>query len=128
MNLNWLAKKALVTEHLSGGDIKKALKREIVERELDFERDPSLRDMTPSHNGGLGTASSDVALAQMINKAEASVASSQEEVAFLKAKSDFDNKQQSQKDKQVKLVNSALAGTILLLIVFVILLYLTRHP
>jgi hypothetical protein len=37
----------LVAEHLQGGDIKKALRQEIVEREIDFERDPVLRDRTP---------------------------------------------------------------------------------
>jgi hypothetical protein len=34
----------LVKEHLRGGNVKKALKREIVERQIDFERDPIVRD------------------------------------------------------------------------------------
>ncbi|HVC36463.1 MAG TPA: hypothetical protein VNE40_03435 [Candidatus Dormibacteraeota bacterium] len=34
----------LVIEHLSGKDIGKSLKREMVEHEIDFERDPVLRD------------------------------------------------------------------------------------
>ena len=34
----------VLIEHLRGGDIKRALKRELVEREKDFERDPNIRD------------------------------------------------------------------------------------
>ena len=36
----------LVAEHLQGGDLPKALRREITEHEMDFERDPKLRDQT----------------------------------------------------------------------------------
>ncbi len=43
----------LVAEHLGGGDMPRALKRELVEREIDFERDPVLRDRArASLNGG----------------------------------------------------------------------------
>ncbi|MDB5185132.1 MAG: hypothetical protein JWN38_940 [Candidatus Saccharibacteria bacterium] len=34
----------LVAEHLAGKDVVRALRRELVEREIDFERDPMLRD------------------------------------------------------------------------------------
>ncbi|MBC7708190.1 hypothetical protein H7Y63_03135 [Polaromonas sp.] len=34
----------IITEHLRGGNISRALKREIVEKQIDFERDPILRD------------------------------------------------------------------------------------
>lgn len=34
----------VLIEHLRGGDIKRALKRELIEREKDFERDPIMRD------------------------------------------------------------------------------------
>lgn len=43
----------LVAEHLGGGDMQWALKRELVEREIDFERDPVLRDRARAClNGG----------------------------------------------------------------------------
>jgi hypothetical protein len=38
----------LVSEYLQGRDIKKALRRELIEREIDFERDPALRDRARS--------------------------------------------------------------------------------
>ncbi len=34
----------LIAEHLRGGDVKRALRQEVLEREIDFERDPVLRD------------------------------------------------------------------------------------
>jgi len=38
------ALRRLVAEHLGGGNIREALRRELVEHEIDFERDPLLRD------------------------------------------------------------------------------------
>lgn len=47
----------LVAEHLQGKDISKSLRHEMVEHEIDFERDPMLRDRVRSHlqNDGGGT-------------------------------------------------------------------------
>lgn len=38
----------IIAEYLRGGDFRKALKRELMEREKDFERDPKLRDQGSS--------------------------------------------------------------------------------
>lgn len=34
----------IIAEHLAGGDVARILRRELIEREIDFERDPLLRD------------------------------------------------------------------------------------
>lgn len=34
----------VIAEYLKGGDVKRVLKREMIEREMDYERDPVLRD------------------------------------------------------------------------------------
>jgi hypothetical protein len=44
----------LVTEYLRGGNVKKKLRRELIEREIDFERDPILRDRARSSVSGGG--------------------------------------------------------------------------
>ena len=47
MNRHLIGEKGLrrvVAEYLRGGDFMKALKRELLEKEKDFERDPKLRD------------------------------------------------------------------------------------
>lgn len=50
----------LVAEHLSGGNIERALRRELVEREIDYERDPVLRDRARASltGGGKGALNS----------------------------------------------------------------------
>lgn len=55
----------LVGEYLEGKDIRRDLRREMVEREIDFERDPLLRDRVRS-----GLAASD-SLNQLLEKAGA---------------------------------------------------------
>ena len=118
----------LVSEHLRGGDIKRALKNEITERQIDFERDPSLRDMaSTTHGGGIVGGTSSVVLDQMIKKAEASVSSNQEEVAFLRAKSDFEGKQMAQKAKQARFINTLFLIVITMLIAGIIILSLSRR-
>jgi hypothetical protein len=112
----------LVGEHLRGGDMPKALRREIVEREIDFERDPVLRDMAPTAAGG--SASSDIN--QLIQKAESSLPES-EEAAFFKAKAAHDAQQFQQQQQQRRLVDVGLSLVILILLSLVIYLALTRH-
>jgi hypothetical protein len=46
----------VITEYLRGGDYKSMLRRELVEREIDFERDPILRDKGLPAGSGSGKA------------------------------------------------------------------------
>lgn len=86
------ALRRLVAEYLSGGDIKKALQREILEHEIDFERDPALRDMPiatdiedqEDDNTGL-IAPGREALERLLQKAEAGLGISGEEMGYDKA-------------------------------------------
>lgn len=59
----------LLSEYLEGKDIHKALHEELVEREIDFERDPMLRDAALAATAGGGTASA--SLEQLLEKAGA---------------------------------------------------------
>lgn len=61
----------LVAEHLRGGNITRALQTEIVEHEIDFERDPILRDK--AHASG-SDAAGKAALAAMLVSAGVSTA------------------------------------------------------
>ena len=51
----------LVAEHLRGGNLARALKRELVEREIDFERDPIFRDKAHSDRDQAKSAKSAIA-------------------------------------------------------------------
>lgn len=71
----------LIGEHLHGGDIKKALQAEILEHEIDFERDPAMRGIAPTEvsTPSLGSTST---LDELLQKADSSVSGDVGEVAY----------------------------------------------
>jgi len=113
----------LVAEHLRGGDVKKVLRREIVEREIDFERDPIMRDKAAAAVSGSGTA----ALQTLLRQADASVGSSDEEVAFYKARASYEADQQKVQKKHQRLVDATMVSTILILMAVIVVLFVSRH-
>jgi hypothetical protein len=116
----------LVTEFLKGGDVKKVLRREIVEREIDFERDPVMRDQARASGGGTST-SSNSNLQNMIQKAEAAVATPTEEAAFYKAKADYEVEERQRDHKRRKQADTAITSLIVVLAVIITLLLLSRN-
>lgn len=115
----------LVAEHLRGGDLQKALRREIVEREIDFERDPVMRDHAPQASSDGGAANS--AIQSLLQQAGVATQTDTEEVAFLKARANYETKQQSQQKRTRQIVDASLAGTILLLAAIVAVLVITHR-
>jgi hypothetical protein len=117
----------LVSEHLSGGDLKKTLRKEIVEREIDFERDPAVRDMAISNSNTekIKASSNGETLDQLIYKAESSLPAN-EELAFYKAKANYEveQKQKQSQKRQVMDVGFLLAVTVLIAII--VLLFISR--
>lgn len=116
----------LVNEYMRGGDIKKALQTEIVEREIDFERDPHLRDMAPTNMSGGGVGGR-VALNQMLAKASAQVGVANEQTAFVKAKADYESQQFRQQQEQRRVLDLALISIILILLALVVFLAVVRR-
>ena len=114
----------LIQEYLGNGDIKKALRREIVEREVDFERDPILRDNAPQP--GLSAGGTATTLKELLKKANAASLDDSEEVAFLKARAAFETQQQAQQQKQRRMIDISFAGTIIVLAILVTILILGR--
>jgi hypothetical protein len=110
----------LVAEHLRGGNVKKALRREMVEREIDFERDPAMRDRPGVAAMGATTKTT---LNGLLQQAEAGLERGQsEEVAFLKARAAYETEEQDRQRQQRKRIDIALTGTIALLAVLIALL------
>lgn len=122
----------LIDEHLHGGDLKKALRREIIEREIDFERDPAIRDMAPPANpatggeAGAGTAktgkASQTTLNKMLEQAATEIQDSNEEAAFFKARALYEAQQLRQHKQQRHWVDVSLAVTIAVLVILVLVL------
>jgi len=118
----------LVAEHLGGGDLRKALRREVVEREIDFERDPGVRGMIPQavpKNLGGGTRGQE-ALNELLEKAALNINDSEEEAAFFKARALYESSQLQQHKQSRRMVDIGLAGAITILLALIIVLFMTR--
>ncbi len=117
----------LLAEHLHGGDLKKALRREIVEREIDFERDPGLRDMAPIQIPSANNPSQGkVALEKLLERADIANDDQGEEAAFFKARATYEASQLQQHKQQRRLADISLAVIITVLAVLVIILLSRR--
>jgi hypothetical protein len=116
----------LVAEHLRGGNIKKALRREIMEREIDFERDPVMRDHPTVAMAAGGRKEHNPALQRLLQKADAALPAHDEEVAYYKARAEYEAKEKQQEQRQQKLLDSALAATIILLMAIILMLIVDK--
>ena len=114
----------IVSEYESGGDLKKAIKHEIEEREKDFERDPVMRD-TASDSLSL-TGAGQQSLEQMIKKAEAAIAGSAEEHAFLRAKASYEKRDKASSYMQPRVINSVFVVIVAILVAIIVLLGLLK--
>lgn len=118
----------LIAEHLRGGDLEEALRREIVEHEIDFERDPALRGMNPdSGSVDANATSGEEVLIKLLESAADSVPNASEEIAFYKAKAAKQAVQQEERHKKRRLLDLSLISAIVILMTAVAALYLTRH-
>lgn len=115
----------LVAEHMKGGDLRKALRQEVLEREKDFERDPAMRDHLPPSPG---LADSDnPTLEELLQKAEAGAGDNSEEAAFLKARARYKAVNQGHQYKQQRrFIDVSMILIITILVVLVIFMYLAR--
>lgn len=116
----------LVSEHLRGGDLKKALRNEVTEREIDFERDPVVRDMRPSQTAPASTDASKTALDKLLKKAGTSVVDGTEETAFFKARARYEANELAQHKQQRRMVDITMAAVVTFLLALIIFLYLSR--
>jgi len=123
----------LIKEYISGGDLQKALKFEIMERDKDFERDPIMRDMASSTVSSNSLASNNsieddqpTDLASLIKKAEKSLPVDQEEESFYKAKTQFELKSIKSQQKQLRRIDALLITIISVLTILVIIIFISR--
>jgi hypothetical protein len=117
----------LLAEHLHGGDLKKALRREIIEREIDFERDPIMRDMAPIQVPNASIPSQGkAALEKLLARADIASDNRGEEAAFFKARAIYETNQLQRHKQQRRLVDISLAVIITALLALVITLYMMK--
>lgn len=116
----------LVSEFLRGGDLKKALRKEVTEREIDFERDPVARDTRPDRIAVASAGTNKGALDKLLQKAGTSVVDGTEETAFFKARARYEANELAQHKQQRRMVDITVAVVIILLLVLITFLYLSR--
>ena len=106
----------LVAEHLRGGNIGRALKRELVERQIDFERDPILRDKS---NKNSADNAGKAALAGMLSKAGVSE-TKQDEIIKTNRQKEAAIAKSVQKTGPQTLIDVSLAALIGLLLLIIL--------
>ena len=115
----------LVAEYLQGKDIRKDLRNEMVEREIDFERDPILRDAAYHGSDGGGTAST--SLQQLLEKVGASTVADDPLISVAKLQAAAKEEAAVRKKHRRQLVDTAMVTVIVILATIVTFLLLERH-
>lgn len=117
----------LVAEYLRGGDVQKALRQEIVEHEIDFERDPVMRDMASQQPTSVASRSNDnTALNQLLQHVSLGANDNDEEAVLFKAQARYEATLLDQQHNYRRLVDMSLYGVILLLVSLVTFFLITR--
>jgi hypothetical protein len=118
------ALRRIVGEHLRGGDVRKALRNERIQHEIDFERDPILRDRDHAVSSAEGGGK---ALDSLLQRADVTMDQrDNEHLAALKSRADNRLRQQASRQQQQQLVTATLSTTIVVLILVVIFLLVKR--
>lgn len=116
----------LVAEYVHDGDLKQALREEVVERERDFERDPAMRHIADEVSLADDPAKSNATLEALLAKADLTSDQQREETAFFKARARFEAQQLQQHKRQRRVIDISLAVFISVLLLLIILLFLKR--
>lgn len=120
----------LVEEYLQGGDVKRAIRQEIIEREIDFERDPAMRDHAQDSVEDVKkmdiSKANRAALNKLLDEAASEVQDSSEEAAFFKARALYEAQQLEQHKQQRRWVDVVLTVAIITLLILVIILLSRR--
>lgn len=113
----------LVDEYIHGGDVQKALREELVEHAIDFERDPILRDRKrPKSEAGPAATET---LSALLQKADVlSEAKAKDELAVLKARQKHHEAQGQQRHSRRRIMDTSMVVAIIVLFVLVVMLLL----
>jgi hypothetical protein len=127
------ALRRLIAEYLQGHDIHAALQREILEHEIDFERDPALRDNTVTADDKRGDTTQLIApgkesLNQLLQKAQSVIGfSDSDEFNYAQDRAHGHHQRPLPVRPQRRPVDVIMAITIVLLVILVLVLLFGRH-
>lgn len=123
------ALRRLIAEYLHGGNLKKFLREEIMEREMDFERDPAVRDMAVFAVGHISPdpAANPDGLDKLLAKAEQAVGTQASGELGDSIRDRLQTTSQSKFGRSSRLADIILYGVIAVLLILVVYLYFTRR-
>ena len=122
----------LIIEYQKGGDLGEALKREVMEREMDFERDPAMRNLAPSSVTQSDDKSVDAdnsTLEQLLKEANADAdgaADSEEKAAFEEARTKYEAASGRGRQRYRVIADAGFFLVIVILFLLVVIVYLRR--
>lgn len=122
----------LIIEYQKGGDLGEALKREVMEREMDFERDPAMRNLAPSSVTQSDDKSVDAdnsTLEQLLKEANADAdgaADSEEKAAFEEARTKYEAASGRSRQRYRVIADAGFFLVIVILFLLVVIVYLRR--
>lgn len=111
----------IVAEYLHGGNVARALRRETIEREIDFERDPILRDRSKAN----GLSASGVSLLKLLENA-GELPEGDEATQRALAQAQVEQVKLAHQARQRHIVDVSLATVIIVLLGLVLTLLLIR--
>lgn len=110
----------LVEAHLRGGDISRVLQQEMLEHQIDFERDPVMRDHRPEQD--VATRNSGSALDKLLSQSGLADRGQHEEQAVMQARAAHQATEEQKSQQRQRAVDVALVGTVLVLVAVIALL------
>lgn len=125
----------LVAEYIHAGDLRAALRHEIVEHEIDFERDPQMRDVSPAQSPGDDSTDDrgKAALDELLKRVTADTDENGEDTRLKKQKSESAKAQIVQESEAAsgqqlrrRIMNISLIGLIVILVALVVALYVKK--
>ena len=114
----------LIAEHLRGGDLTAALRREVMEHEIDFERDPMMRDSAAPVSAPVDISSH--ALEKLLEKADVSLADNGEQAAIFTAQAQHQTAAEERYSHQRRMLDITLIATISFLMILILVIALIR--
>ena len=122
----------LIIEYQKGGDLGEALKREVMEREMDFERDPAMRSLAPSSvtpSDDKAVDADNSTLEQLLKEANADAdgaANSEEKAAFEEARTKYEATRGGSRERYRVIADAGFFLVIVILFLLVVIVYLRR--
>ncbi len=120
----------IIHEHIHSGNVIEILKQEIMEHDIDYERDPAIRDLAMTSRSSTNSYDDDSssALDNFLKKAEASFNSSTDDQVKINRDPEYKpNLEDYNLPVRQNILDKIFISIIIALLITIFLIYITRH-